>query len=161
VACPGGPERLADGTEAVLALSWGQVGEVVEGIDALHPYDRGAVPGHLLGAGVRELRPETGERLQLWCLATSAKRYVLWDWQDGKVRIRKASEHELGHLLDPSDPCAEEPTWHEDPWRIALADHLGTERPEPDWLDRPAVARLVASTPLLLDFFDEYNEGKD
>ncbi|MGH8945018.1 MAG: hypothetical protein ACRDVL_02580 [Acidimicrobiia bacterium] len=161
VACPGAPERLPGGTEATQALSWGEVGEVVEAIDALHPYDRGAVPGHLLELESENFDPQTGERGQLWCLATSAKRYVLWDWQSGELRIRKASEHGLGHLLDPSDPEADEPGWIEDAWRMVLAKHLSGEAPEPNWVDRPAVARLVVSTPHLLDFFDEHNEGKE
>lgn len=60
VPCSGGPERLPDGSEAVRALSWAEVEEVVEALDALHPYDRQAAPGHLL-----ELESENfGPRVQ-------------------------------------------------------------------------------------------------
>ena len=38
-----------------------------------------------------------------FCLAVSAKRYVLFNRQNGNVFIRKASGHGLGHLMAPYD----------------------------------------------------------
>ena len=158
IPCPGGPERLPDGTEAILALPWAEIEEIIEAFELLHVYDREAVPGPLLELEAENYHPDTGERKQLWCLATSAKRYVLWNEEDGEVKIRKASEHGLGHLLDPTGQGSR--PFSEAAWKIVLARHLGTEAPDPDWLDRPAVARLVASTPYLLDLFSSYNQGK-
>jgi hypothetical protein len=157
VPCPGGPDRLADGTEAIRALSFADVDEIIGVFDRVHPYDREAVPGSLL-----ELEAEnygTGERRQLWCLATSAKRYVLWNQTEHDMDIRKASEHGLGHLLDPTGQGSR--TFSEAAWRIVLAKHLDIKAPDPEWLDRLAVSRLVASTPYLLNLFKNYNQGKD
>jgi predicted nucleic acid-binding Zn ribbon protein len=157
VPCPGGPDRLADGTEAIRALSFADVDEIIGLFDRVHPYDREAVPGSLL-----ELEAEnygTGERRQLWCLATSAKRYVLWNQTEHDMDIRKASEHGLGHLLDPTGQGSR--TFSEAAWRIVLAKHLDIKAPDPEWLDRLAVSRLVASTPYLLNLFKNYNQGKD
>ena len=158
VPCPGGPERLADGTEAIRALSFADVDEIIGLFDRVHPYDREVVPGPLLEIEVENY--ETGgERGQLWCLATSAKRYVLWNQTADGIDIRKASKHGLGHLLDPTGQGRR--AFTEAAWRIVLAQHLDIEAPEPEWLDRPAVSRLVASTPYLLNLFKTYNQGKD
>jgi hypothetical protein len=43
-----------------------------------------------------------------FCLAVSAKRYVLFNRKDGSPIIRKASGHGLGHLLAPYDESAAE-----------------------------------------------------
>jgi hypothetical protein len=48
VACPGGPYMMKDGREAIRALSWEQVAEIVALFAQLNPYDRTAVP-HLIG----------------------------------------------------------------------------------------------------------------
>ena len=68
------------------------------------------------------------------CLAVSAKRYVLFNRQNGSVVVRKASGHGLGHLMAPYDePPAERrerierigvPLWQEDLWKeiIRAAD---------------------------------------
>ena len=62
-----------------------------------------------------------------FCLAVSAKRYVLFNRQKDSVVIRKASGHGLGHLMAPYDePPAERrkriervgvPLWQEDLWK--------------------------------------------
>jgi len=48
IQCPGGNERLPDGREAVRALSWAEVDQIVARFEALNPYDRAAVPGSIL-----------------------------------------------------------------------------------------------------------------
>ena len=131
IPCPGGSERLPDGTDAIRALSRTDVDEIIGLFDRVHPYDREAVPGSLL-----EIEAENygtgGERGQLWCLATSAKRYVLWDQTADGIDIRKASEHGLGHLLDPTGQGSR--AFSEAAWRIVLAQHLDIEAPDPEWV---------------------------
>ena len=39
-ACPGGPYQTDDGREAIRALTWAQVDEIVALLDRLNPYDR-------------------------------------------------------------------------------------------------------------------------
>ena len=62
-----------------------------------------------------------------FCLTISAKRYVLFNRQNGSVVVRKASGHGLGHLMAPYDelPAARReriervgvPLWQEDLWK--------------------------------------------
>ncbi len=78
VACPGGIERLADGTPAVRALSWVEVDAVLVELDRLNPYARGTV------VSLVKLEPENFATdgttpVELWCVAGSAKRYVLYN----------------------------------------------------------------------------------
>jgi hypothetical protein len=46
--CRGGSERLADGREAVRAISWDKVEEIRARFAALNPYDRNVIPGSIL-----------------------------------------------------------------------------------------------------------------
>jgi hypothetical protein len=158
VPCRGGSEKLEDGTDAIRALTYAQVDEIIDLIDRVHPYDRKAVPESLLEIERENHDPDTGRRRQLWGLATSAKRYVLWNQTAEGIKIRKASEHGLGHLLEPTGQGSR--AFAEAAWRIVLAQHLNITAPDADWLDRPAVSRLVASTPYLLNLFKTYNQGK-
>jgi hypothetical protein len=108
-----------------------------------------------------------------FCLAVSAKRYVLFNRQRDGVVIRKASGHGLGHLIAPYDePPVERrkrlervgvPLWQEDLWKeiIRAAD---SDRPdetrfmEMPGFDVPAASQYAATTPDLLRWFDGYNE---
>ena len=107
------------------------------------------------------------------CLAVSAKRYVLFNRQNGSVVVRKASGHGLGHLMAPYDelPAARRerierigvPLWQEDLWKeiIRAAD---SDKPdetrfmETPGFDVPAASQYAATTPELLRWFDGYNE---
>ena len=48
VLCPGGPHRLASEEEAISALTWAKVREIVSRFEQLNPYDRTRVPGSIL-----------------------------------------------------------------------------------------------------------------
>jgi hypothetical protein len=106
-------------------------------------------------------------------LTISAKRYVLFNRQNGSVVVRKASGHGLGHLIAPYDelPAARRerierigvPLWQEDLWKeiIRAAD---SDRPdetrfmEMPRFDVPAASQYAATTPELLRWFSGYNE---
>ena len=108
-----------------------------------------------------------------FCLAVSAKRYVLFNRQNGGVVIRKASGHGLGHLMAPYDEPPSQrreriervgvPLWQEDLWKeiIRAAD---SDKPdetrfmEMPGFDVPAASQYAATTPELLRWFDGYNE---
>jgi hypothetical protein len=108
-----------------------------------------------------------------FCLAVSAKRYVLFNRQNGTVVVRKASGHGLGHLMAPYDelPAARRervervgvPLWQEDLWKEivrAAESHKPDEArfmETPDF-DMPAASQYAATTPELLRWFDGYNE---
>ena len=108
-----------------------------------------------------------------FCLTISAKRYVLFNRQNGSVVVRKASGHGLGHLMAPYDepPAARReriervgvPLWQEDLWKeIIRAAELHkpdeTRFMEMQSFDTPAASQYAATTPELLRWFDGYNE---
>jgi hypothetical protein len=123
------------------------------------------------GAPIGELEP-------LYCLAVSAKRYVLFNIDDqGRPVIRKASAHGLGHLEPPygeeSAPRAIPPPalplrklglqrWHYDLWyRIAEAalqgDPSAVKLDDLPCFNRPAMIAYTATTPNQLAWFETYN----
>jgi plasmid maintenance system antidote protein VapI len=113
------------------------------------------------------------ELVPLYCLAVSAKRYVLFNRaEDGAIIIRKASGHGLGHLVAPYEDAERNERikrigvelWEEDLWReIIRATIDGHPNEVPlDHLpgfDRPAASRYAATTPTALSWFRGYNEN--
>lgn len=153
VPCPGGPERMEDGREAIQALSWADVDTIVDLFAALNPYDRCVVRGSVLEIEDINYDSESGERRQLWCYAISAKRYALFYLDsDGVPRVPNDgySEHGLGHLLNPSDPGVEDREWIRTVWLGLISEAQGQAFEWPDWLDRPAMSRITASSPQVL-----------
>jgi len=127
IPCRDGDRQLSDGTTAVLALSFGQV----------------------------------GRRQQLYAYAISAKRYCLYGLGgNGYPQIVKASEHGLGHLLNPTDPESDDRDWIRQAWQLIVCDALGLWYDEPDWLDQPALSKLVITSPTMLYPFDDYNRER-
>ena len=106
------------------------------------------------------------------CLAISAKRYVLFNRRKGRVVIRKASGHGLGHLMAPYDEPLEKrreridrvgvPIWQEDLWREIIRA-ASSDTPDQTRLgelrgfDIPAASQYAATTPELLRWFKGYN----
>ncbi len=172
VPCPGGPERLPDGTETVRALSWEEVEGIRDGLAALNPYDKSAVPGSTLKLEEVNFDPISGGRRQLYCYAISAKRYALFLLEpDGKPILRqvyedgnespiKLSEHGLGHLLNPADPEDESRDWITILWEGIITEALGHPYSWPDWISRPAACRLTISTWRQLALFDVMNRHR-
>jgi len=119
--------------------------------------------------------------VDLFCLAISAKRYVLFNLDENrKPIIRKASAHGLGHLLPPyseataptSTPAPITPLaeigverWQHDLWRQIIVAHLEGHADQVDLsyhvaLLNPAASRYAATTPDLLAWFRKWNEGR-
>jgi len=129
---------------------------------------------------LRDGRP-TDKHQELFALAVSAKRYVLFNLTTaGRPVIRKALAHGLGHLMDPygkkdgpksiplpPDGLAglEVKRWQHDLWyRIVTAFLDGhpdrIDIPKSRAWDRPARSRYGATTSTLLNWFKKFNEGK-
>lgn len=142
----------------------------------LNPYEQ---PGPILKIEDVNFSEKDGagsEHEPLYCLAISAKRYVLFNRGDaGEPLIRKASGHGLGHLMDPYDDAPEvtgswikrvgAPRWQADVWReIILAHDAGKPDVVPlshlPGFNAIARSRYGATTPALLSWFDQFNEGK-
>lgn len=100
--------------------------------------------------------PLTTKDSQLYCLAISAKRYVLFNVaDDGSIVIRKYSEHGLGHLVPP--PGYDEKQWMEALWIAIIRWERGEVADPADALPfagLPAVGRFPISKPSLLKLFD-------
>ena len=73
-----------------------------------------------------------------------------------RIRIRKPSEHGLGHLLNPDDPNEHEHNWIEHQWEQIVR---GTTE-SLSWHHRPAVSRSTVSSPRLVRAFTTFNHGK-
>jgi hypothetical protein len=117
----------------------------------------------------------------LYCLAISAKRYVLFNRDaKGLPVIRKASGHGLGHLVAPygeSNPAWRIPKpshplsamgvelWQHDVWWQIIRAHDAGHPAQVDLNIHPAMrsaarSRYGASTPELLAWFEGYNADR-
>jgi hypothetical protein len=152
VPCPGGPERMPDGREAVRALSYTQVDAIQARFDALSPYDRSVVP--------RLLKLEA----ESLCYGVSAKRYALYTWdEDGDPVFDEnhpPSQHGLGHFLNPTDPDSDDRDWITDLWRIIVRRAQGRSTAEPPWLSRPTLVRTTVTSTPVRRAFRRFNEGR-
>src|SRR5262249_52410737 len=81
-------------------------------------------------------------------------------WCSRRPHLIKPSEHGLGHLLNPTDPDSEDRDWIRQLWDGIVHDALGLPHTWPEWLDRPAIGRIAASSPTLLQPFTELNRSK-
>lgn len=167
VPCPGAPHRTADGEEAVKALSWEQLREIVNRFTALNPDSR-LVPGSILEMEDENFDHEPGEQWELERLAIGSKRYTLFVRDDGRPQIvggsekRKRSEHGLGHLLPPNaqSPEVDDQAWKDRWWEHLLCRELGVADAEPEFFSAPAVGRLTVTSPREEASFGDYNAGK-
>jgi hypothetical protein len=126
VACDGGPLATETGHPAIRSLSFAEVDAIIDRFAALNPYHPELVKGSILELEDWNLDPGTHERRQLFCYSISAKRYVLYNVDSAGVpKLRKASEHGLGHLLNPIDPDADNRDLAHEVWQEILANELG------------------------------------
>jgi hypothetical protein len=170
VPCPGGPDRMKDGREAVKALSWKQVETIAGQFAALNPYDRTAVHGSVLKIEDDNFDPKTRKQRQIYCVAISAKRYALFLKNEKRApvllrdRVNNSedrwSEHGLGHLLNPTDPESEDRDWIAQVWLNIVRKALGLPTKNASFEDRPAIGRVTISSPAVMRPFENLNKGK-
>jgi hypothetical protein len=148
------PGGTAEGPEGpgVLALSFAQVDEIRQRVNALNPYDRTVVPDILK------------LEAQSWCYSISAKRYALFVFDDKGEPVllsgdQAPSEHGLGQYLDPSG--SESESWIAELWIVILRRALGLSSEEPPWFQRHTFLRSTVTSLAELRVFDTYNEGLD
>jgi hypothetical protein len=169
IPCPGGPYLLND-KPAIKALSWEQVEAIAKKFEPLNPYDRAAVRGSILKIEDDNFDPVTEKQRQLYCLATSAKRYMLLlkDRKGNPELLRKDvnnpkdrwSEHGLGHLLNPTNPSCEDKKWTGKVWEQMALKSLNLPSQELEFVDRPAVGRVTVSSPAIITPLARFNEDK-
>jgi len=125
-----------------------EVRAIVRCFDRLNPYDRTIVRELLKIESVNF--DERGKLRPLLGLAISSKRYVLYQRRRRKLDIIEPKAHGLGYLYSPKGERRGVPPWHSDAWRWMLPNILGESESEPSWFDRPALMKLVVSTPNVL-----------
>jgi hypothetical protein len=143
VACPNEPE--------IKALSWREVELVAKRFEALNCYDRKAVPGSILK--IEKANFLHGKQVELFGFAISAKRYVLYRYDDnGNVVIVDAKAHGLGYLYPPKDFSEGDQSsdWLTEAWHWVLEGEVASPRPAPHWFCYPAMMRMTVSTPAVL-----------
>lgn len=163
VPCPGGLHEMADGTPAVKAMTWADVKEICATLNRLNPYDRSVVPEILK---VEDCNFDVDEKPhQLYGVAVSAKRYVVYIRRGSKIQIIKPSEHGLGTVYVPDkrdryvplhykNDDVSFPQWIVEAWEYLLNDHFrNIEDPENALVVRPlsfgtlpAVMRIRVTT---------------
>ncbi len=148
--CKGGSQRMPNGADAIRALPWQRVREIVDRFTNLNPYHPKIVSGSILNI-VEELNLDhEGHQRQLYGYGISAKRYGLYMLNDSGFRLIKASEHGLGLYYRPKegrDSDCEVPTWIKEGWEWMLRRALGLESQEPTWFQLPVMRRIAISTP--------------
>jgi hypothetical protein len=154
VPCAGGADTGAGGAAGIGVLPWAEVREIIARLDALKPYGR-EVKNSLLR--IEDLNFRDGQQVQLYAYGLSAKRYCLFVEGSNGPDIVKASEHGLGHLLNPADPeetsrgPSGAPKWIEEVWRGLVLQNRGQQPSQfPSWFARPAVARHGFTSPALI-----------
>ena len=161
VACPGGPFRLSDGREAIKALTWADVAEIVDKLSSLNPYDRDVVPGSVLKIEDDNFDPDTKRQRQLYCYAISSKRYALFVCEsDGTPTLTKWSKHGLGHLSNPTDLDDDDRAWIPKVWLNIIRRALGLRTRSLPFEHRPAIGRVTISSPAVMRPLAALNEGK-
>ncbi|HLJ58373.1 MAG TPA: hypothetical protein VKZ50_01430 [bacterium] len=147
IPCPGGAHQLPDGAAAVRALSYADVDALRARFDTLAP----------CGGPFWKVEPEnvphpeaTRDRA-LYALVPGPKRFVFANLaDDGRVLIRRASAHSLGHLVPPTGHGNDSQiaaVW-EAAFRQARGDRKALQR-MPN-ADVPAVARVSFTRPTML-----------
>ena len=164
----GGPLR------SLHALSYPEVEKILDKFSLINPYDKNCVGGSILRF-IEENYGEDGGHAPLFCYSLSAKRYALFrrdGVQEGPLTLDdvvKASEHGLGHLLDPLNPGDPRDPETSDEWMKHFWLHLvdrdrrrwkEASASEPSWLDFPALTRLSIPGPKVLAWFTELNRGR-
>ena len=166
--CPGGHYKLKNGTPAVKAITWKQVDALCAKLSSLNPYDPNIVSDILKVEDCNYAR--NGNQHQLFGLAVSAKRYVVYTrTKKNKLEIIKPSEHGLGIVYVPDkrsrytpNDCKDQqstyPLWIVETWERLLSEHFKGDRDPGNALisrklwfeDWPAIMRLRITTPNIL-----------
>ena len=156
----GGSRRILLSTDCSVDHG-GRAAAITERFSSLNPYERSVVPGSVLKTESENFDPETKRQRQLYCFAISAKRYALFLLdENGLPTITKASEHGLGHLLNPTDLDDKDRKWIPRVWLNIVRRALGLRtRPLP-FEHLPAIGRVTISSPAVMRPLSRLNLDK-
>jgi hypothetical protein len=176
IPCTGGEHKMADGIPAVKAITWKQVNEICQKLNHLNPYDPEIISDILK---VEDSNfDQNGEQRQIYGIAVSAKRYVVYARRKHEIEIIKPSEHGLGIVFVPDkrarykplhckDQETDYPRWIVEAWERLLANHFrNIQDPENALLVRelrfenlPAMMRVRVTTPNVLKALRKRDPG--
>jgi hypothetical protein len=152
IECPGGPVAR-NNQRGINALSLDEVQTIAQRFRKLNPYEPSLVPEILKIEDVNFVDSDPKKPFrQLFGYAISAKRYALYSRVENDIHIEKASGHGLGYLFAPKerkkkDEDEETPQWVLEAWEFLLRRALKLPSKDPNWLDLPAMMRMVVTTP--------------
>lgn len=174
--CPGGKHKMSHGRPAIKAISWKEVDEICGKINHLNPYKRELIPDILKIEDCNFDR--NGKRHQLYGLAVSAKRYVVYKRKKDNIEIIKPSEHGLGIVFVPDKrprykpvDCKDQETdyarWIVEAWGGLLLKHFRSLKNPQDasvggygrFDDLPAMMRVRVTTPNVLEALRKRDPG--
>jgi hypothetical protein len=174
VPCPGGRRRLKGGAQAVRAITWKQVEQICAKLNGLNPYNRNFVDQILKIEDCNYDR--AGNQHQLYGLAVSAKRYVVYTSRKSTRQIIKPSEHGLGIVyvpdkrkrykpVDCKDQETSYPCWIVEAWQRLLSDHFRNVKDHTNalvsedlWFSKfPAMMRIRVTTPNVMRALRKYD----
>jgi hypothetical protein len=174
--CPGGKHKMPDGSPAIKAISWKEVDEICNKLNRLNPYKRELIPDILKIEDCNFDR--NGKQYQLYGLAVSAKRYVVYKRQRNNIEIMKPSEHGLGIVFVPDKRprykplnCKDQDTdyarWIVEAWERLLENHFrNIKNPEDAVISHPfrfdnlpAMMRVRVTTPNVLKALRKRDPG--
>lgn len=167
IPCSGGRHKLSDGNAAVKAITLRQVKEICTKLNSLNPYNIETVDQILK---IEDCNfDQSGNPTQLFGVAVSAKRYVVYRRKRRKIQIVKPSEHGLGVVYVPDkrsrykpDNCKDKESsysrWIVEAWEKLLSEHFrmaedpaSTPIARELWFDNlPAMMRVRVTTPDVL-----------
>ena len=161
----------------------GKVEAVRQWFEPLNPYARKESLLKLedVNFGIRLNKDGKPKLEKLYCYPISPKRDALFNLRGGRPIIRSAMAHGLGHLRAPysddnAPPHLPKPEvklsdigvdrWQHDFWvqlvQATLSDHPDqVDLAKLPGFDLPAVSRYGATTPELLNWFDQWNSDKE
>ncbi len=174
--CAGGKHKMPDGSPAIEAISWKEVDDICCKLNGLNPYNREIISDILKVEDSNFDR--SGNQQQLYGLAVSAKRYVVYKRKKNNIEIVKPSEHGLGIVFVPDKRprykpvnCKDQETdyarWIVEAWERLLLKHFRSfENPQNASVggffrfdNLPAMMRVRVTTPNVLKALRKRDPG--
>src|SRR5262249_29828495 len=149
------------------ALSHETAKKISERFASLNPYE---FPGTILKIEDVNYQDEDSKKplRTVYAYGVSAKRYCLWIYERGKIKIVDAKGHGLGFLRPPvENPKGwnkKWPYWIELAWLYVLRNEQVTfadEYWDLEWLDRPAMMQIPVSSPAVLGRLKNFTKPYD
>ncbi len=161
IPCAGGPYTV-DGQQAIKALSWDCVDEIVARFQSLNPFHGDG--RSILAIETDNFDSVTGQHREIHCYSIASKRYAFHTYEGDRPLLlgmpgkRKRSEHGLGHLLPPIPSSRSD--WYDSWWQRILDEEAQMTLDEPDWFHLPAVSKVTVTSPREEAAFRGYNRSR-